>query len=350
MQNKEEITTNLVERLDWRFARRDESRIAWRLWKKQPVDAIASLEEGAILDEFVHFLDEVSVLSRWQALQGEDIQREMVDFFQYVMLYGMKTLLGIEAMNALPDLLCSDEAAMRLAGFQAMQIRQGICQRSHEKRQGTKPPAPLCPDPVADNIVKLSLTAMDACLNGVVQDLAKAGVFVRQVTGMLEGTARETTARYEGGGQVTRKRKITDKRGKGRAIEVTVYGWKRLVLIEARTKIPLAAKVVQIQDHEALFTRDRVTQARTTLADHACLRRMLLDRAFVDGADLWWVPQQGIGFVVPAKANMTVPADAQALAAAGAGVGARRVHTGAHRQGKHRWTERLETEVVGIAD
>jgi len=94
------------------------------------------------------------------------------------MLYGMKTLLGIEAMNALPDLLFSDEAAMRLAGFNAMQIRQGICQRSHEKRQGAKPPGPLCLDTLADNIVKLSLTAMEAFLNGVVQDLAKAGVFV----------------------------------------------------------------------------------------------------------------------------------------------------------------------------
>ena len=350
MQNTEEITTNLVERLDWRFARRDESRIARRLWKKQPVDAISSLEEGAILDEFVHFLDEVGVLSRWQALQGEDIQREMVDFFQYVMLYGMKTLLGIEAMNALPDLLFSDEAAMRLAGFNAMQIRQGICQRSHEKRQGTKPPGPLCPDTLADNIVKLSLTAMEAFLNGVVQDLAKAGVFVRQVTGILDGTDLETTARYEGCGQVTRKRKITDKRGKVREIEVTVYGWQLLVLIEARTKIPLAAQGVKSQDHEALFTRDLVTQARPNLADHACLRRMLFDRGFLDGADLWWLTQQGIGFVVPAKANMTVTADAQALAAAGAGVGARRVHTVAHRQGKHRWTERLETEVVGIAD
>ncbi len=248
MQNKEAITTNLVERLDWRFARRDESRIARRLWKKQPVDAIYSLEEGAILDEFVHFLDEVGVLSRWQALQGEDIQREMVDFFQYVMLYGMKTLLGIEAMNALPDLLFSDEAAMRLAGFNAMQIRQGICQRSHEKRQGAKPPGPLCLDTLADNIVKLSLTAMEAFLNGVVQDLAKAGVFVRQVTGILDGTDLETTARYEGCGQVTRQRQITDKRGKVREIEVTVYGWKLLVLIEARTKLPLAAKVVKIQD------------------------------------------------------------------------------------------------------
>src|SRR5215510_1550606 len=283
MQNKEEITTNLVERLDWRFARRDESRIARRLWKKQPVDAISSLEEGAILDEFVHFLDEVGVLSRWQALQGEDIQREMVDFFQYVMLYGMKTLLGIEAMNALPALLFSDEAAMRLAGFNAVQMRDGICQRSHEKRQGNKPPGPICPDTLADNIVKLRLAAMEAFLNGIIQDLAQAGVFARQVTGILDGTDLETTARYEGCGQATRKRKVTDKRGKVHEIEVTVYGWKLLVLIEAMTKIPL-----------------------------------------------------------PAKANMAVTADAQALAAAGAGLVARRVHTVAHGQGKHRWTARLE--------
>ena len=149
---------------------------------------------------------------------------------------------------------------------------------------------------------------------------------------------------------MTRQRKITDKRGKVREIEVTVYGWKLLVLIEARTTLPLAAKVVKIQDHEALFTRDLVTQARTNLADHACLRRMLFDRGFLDGADLWWLAQQGIGFVVPAKENMAVTTDARALAAGGAGVVARRVHTVAHGQGKHRWTERLETEVVGIAD
>jgi Transposase DDE domain len=350
MQSKEDVTTNLVERLDWRFARRDESRIARRLWKKQAVDAIYSLEEGAMLDEFVHFLDEIGMASRWQALQGEGIKREMIDFFQYVLLYGMKTLFGIEAMNALPDLLFSDEAAMRLAGFNAVQIRQGICQRSHEKRQGDKPPGPLCPDTLADNIVKLSLTAMEAFLNGVVQALATAGVFARQVTGILDGTDLETTARYEGCGQVTRKRKITDKRGKVREIEVTVYGWKLLVMIEVRTKLPLAAKVVQIQDHEAPFTQELVTQARTNLADHARLRRVLFDRGFLDGADLWWLTQQGISFVVPAKENMAVTTDAHALAAVGAGVVARRVHTVAHGQGKHRWRERLETEVVGLAD
>ena len=303
-----------------------------------------------MLDEFGHFLDEIGVASRWQAWQGEGIKREMIDFFPYVLLYGMKTLFGMETMNALPDLWFSDEAAMRLAGFNAVQIRQGICQRSHEKRQGDKPPGPLCPDTLADNIVKLSLTAMEAFLNGVVQALATAGVFARQVTGILDGTDLETTARSEGCGQGTRKRTITDKRGKVREIEGTVYGWKWLVMIEGRTKLPLAAKVVQIQDHEAPFPQELVTQARTNLADHARLRRGLFDRGFLDGADLWWLTQQGIRFVVPAKENLAVTADAHALAAVGAGVVARRVHTVAHGQGKHRWRERLETEVVGLAD
>jgi hypothetical protein len=238
---------------------------------------------------------------------------------------------------------------MRLAGFNAVQIRDGICQRSHEKRQGAKAPGPLCPETLAANIVKLRLEAMEAFLNGVVQDLAQAKVLARLVTGIVDGTDLQTTARYEGCGQATRKRKLTDKRGKVREIEVTVYGWKLLVMIEVRTKIPLAAKVVQIQDHEASFTRELVTQAQANLADHARLRRVIFDRGFLDGADLWWLAQQDLGFVVPAKENMRVTADAQALAAAGTGVVAHRVHTVTHGQGKHRWRERLETEVVGIA-
>ena len=60
--------------------------------------------------------------------------------------------------------------------------------------------------------------------------------------------------------------------------------------------------------------------------------------------------QHGILFVVPAKENMAVTIDAQAQAAAGEGVTVgRRVHTVRHGQGKTAWTERLETEVVGIA-
>ena len=134
--------------------------------------------------------------------------------------------------------------------------------------------------------MKLSLAVLEARFNGVVHDRAQAKVLARQVTGLVDGTDWETTARYEGCGQATRKRQITDKRGKVREIEVTLYGWKRLVMIEVRTNIPPAAKVVQLQDHEASLTREWVTPAQVNLAPHARLCRVVFDRGFWDGADL----------------------------------------------------------------
>jgi hypothetical protein len=120
-------------------------------------------------------------------------------------------------------------------------------------------------------------------------------------------------------------------------------------LIDARTKIPLAAKVVKIHDHETLWLRALITQARSNLAGSTQLHKVVFDKGFLDGSDLWWLDQQALTFVVPAKANMAVTADARAQAAAGEEITVgRRVHTVRHGQGRAAWMERLETEVVGI--
>jgi hypothetical protein len=69
----------------------------------------------------------------------------------------------------------------------------------------------------------------------------------------------------------------------------------------------------------------------------------------LDGTDLWWLDQQGLRFVVPAKTNMTVTVDARAPATAGEDITVgRRVHTVRHGPVKMASTDRLETEVVGI--
>jgi hypothetical protein len=349
-QTRAELTQNLAERLCWQVTRRDDSRVARRLYRKQVVDGVYQLDEGALLDDFFYFLHELGVVDLLRDVQGTAVQREMVPFVQYILLYSLKTLLGIASMNALPALLFSDEALMRLVGFNAHQVRHGVCQRGAAQRQGPRTTGPICADALADNIVKLNLRDLETLFNEVTRALAKAGIFGVQVTGIVDATDLETTAHYEGCGQVTRKRKITDKRGKVQEIEVTVYGWKLIVLIDARTKLPLAAKVVPIQAHETLFLRALVTQARTNLGSHARLQKVVFDKGFLDGVDLWWLDQHGIRFVVPAKDNMAVTVDARAQAAAGEGLSVgRRVHTVRRGQGKTAWTERLETEVVGIA-
>jgi hypothetical protein len=143
--------------------------------------------------------------------------------------------------------------------------------------------------------------------------------------------------------------RIEDTRGPRHAIEVTVYGWNVLLSIEAVTTSPLAVNVGQIQEHEALWARALVTPARMNLAGEARLAKVVFDQGCLDGPTLWWLAQQGITCVVPAKAHMAVTADARAQAAAGeeSTVG-RRAHTVRHGQGHTARTERLETEVVGI--
>jgi hypothetical protein len=60
----------------------------------------------------------------------------MVPFIQYILLYSLKTLFGIESMHALPALLVSDEALMRLVGFNAHQGARHLGER------GPHPPVP----------------------------------------------------------------------------------------------------------------------------------------------------------------------------------------------------------------
>jgi Transposase DDE domain len=348
-ETRNEITQNLAERLCWEVARRDDSRVARRLYRKPLVDGVYRLDEGALLDDFFHFLQAMGVMALLEEVHGAAIHRQMVPFVQYVLLYGVKTLFGIQRINALPSLLFSDEALMQLVGFNAQQVRDGVCQRGATKRQGERLPGPICPDTLAKNIVKWNLQDLERVFNGAIRALAQAGVFGAKVTGIADGTELETTERYTGCGQGTRKVRLEDQRGKVHEIEVTVYGWKVLLLIDAATKIPLAVKVGPIQEHEALWTRALVTQARMNLAGDARLAKVVFDQGCLDGTTLWWLDQHGLRFVVPATTNMAVTVDARAQATAGEGLTVgRRVHTVRHGQGKTARTERLETEVVGI--
>jgi hypothetical protein len=348
-QTNDELAQNVAERLCWEGARRDDSRVARRLYRKQEVEGVYRLDEGAVLDEFFHFLDQIGVMALLAEVHGRAMQREMVPYVPYVLLYGLKTLFGIDSMQALPALLFSDEALMQLVGFNVQQVRQGLCQRGAATRPGERTPGPISPETLANNIVKLNLRDLEWVVNGAIRALAKTGVFRKQVTGMADGTDLETTARYTGCGHVTRKVRLEDQWGNMQEIEIAVYGWKVLLLIDALTKIPLAVKVGQIPEHETHWTRALVTQARANLAGHARLQKVVVDQGLLAGTDLWWLDQQSLTFVVPAKTNMAVTADARAQAMAGEGITVgRRAHTVRHGQGKTARTERLETAVVGI--
>jgi hypothetical protein len=349
-QKRDEMTENRAERLWWEVARRDDARVARRLDRTPLVEGVYRLDEGAVLDDVLHFLDALGVMGWLSDVHGTAMPREMVPFVQDRLRYGLKTVCGIERIHALPALLCSDEARMRWVGFNAQQVRHGVCQRGATTRQGERPTGPIGPDTVAKHLVQLNVRELEAVVNGAMRAVARAGVLRAQVTGSADGTELETPERDAGCGQVTRTVRTEDTRGQGHKIDVTVYGWKVRLLIDAATKMPLAVKVGQIQAHEARWARALVTQARMNLAGHARLHTVVLDRGVLDGTDRWWLDQHALRFVGPAKAHMAVTAEARAQAAAGEEITVgRRLPTVRPGPGQGAWTERLETEVVGLA-
>ena len=128
---------------------------------------------------------------------------------------------------------------MQLVGCNAQQVRRRVCRRGTATHQGERAPGPIGPDTLAKHIVQLNVRDLEALFHGVMRALAKAGVFAKRVTGIADDTDVETTRRYAGGGYVTRKVRIEDTNGRMHEIEVTVYGWNVLLLIDAATKIPL---------------------------------------------------------------------------------------------------------------
>jgi len=158
---------------------------------------------------------------------GAGIHRAMVPFVQYVLLYGLKTLCGIESINALPNLLFSDEALMQLVGFNAQQVRHGVCQRGTNKRQGERAPGPLCPDTLAKNIVKWNLRDLELVCNGALRAWRRRA---SSATGHRHcGWHRSgATEHYLG---VASHPHGAHRRyaWKVHKVEVTVYGWKVLL-------------------------------------------------------------------------------------------------------------------------
>jgi hypothetical protein len=85
-QTRDEIIQNLAERWCWQVARRDEARVARRLYRKPVVDGVYRLDEGAVLDDFFHVLRAIGVMTLLEEAHGTAIQREMVPFVQDVVL------------------------------------------------------------------------------------------------------------------------------------------------------------------------------------------------------------------------------------------------------------------------
>src|SRR6266704_6229735 len=339
----------VMERLNWQLAWRDDARVAQALYAGEELEEMHELSEAGLLDEFFVFLEEIGMLEVVEQLELPGVQRVLVPTVQFVLLYVLKVLYGGQSMNELPRVLFSNGALMELVGFNAQQVEEGLTKRGDAQRTTKKKQGPLSAQSLADNISKLSREQMERLFNQMVQCVVGWGLLDGERIVALDGSKLRTPKSYEGCGKLKQTRRVKVKGQKERAIEeYYVYGWKVLVLIDVHTRLPLAMKVVKIEEYEGRWLVPLLEQAQRNLGTHGRIRSIVIDRGYLDGQDLWQVQKLDVLFVVVGKANMVVTQDAQALAKRERVQVRERVVR--HGYGKTATEERLRTELVGIEE
>jgi hypothetical protein len=354
MESQPELTEGtkepsiVQERLNWKLACRDDAKVAQGLYAGEAIEEMHELSDAGLLDEFFVFLEDLGMMQAFEQMKVPGAKRMLVPTVQFVLLYLLKVLVGGQSMNELPRVLFSDLGLMELVGFNAQQCADGLTKRGDAQRQTKKKQGPLTAQCLADNISKLGEQEMERLFNQMVQLLARRGLFTGKLVVALDGSKLPTPHSYEGCGKLKQTRRVKVK-GQPEAAteEYYVYGWKVLVLIEVQTRLPLAMKLVKIQEYEGRWLIPLLEQAQRNLGEQAHIETIVIDRGYLDGEDLWRVHQKGIIFVIVGKANMTVVQDAQGLAK---GERARvRERVVGHGHGKQATQQRLRTELVGIA-
>ena len=318
MESQPEITeapkeTSIVqERLNWKLACRDDAQVAQGLYAGEAIEEMHELSDAGLLDEFFVFLEDLGMMQAFEQMRLPGAKRMLVPTVQLVLLYLLKVLFGGSSMNELPRVLFSDLGLMELVGFNAKPREDGLTKRGDAQRQTKQKQGPLTAQCLADNISKLGEEEMERLFNQMGQLLARRGLFTGKVVVALDGSKLPTPQSYEGCGKLKQTRRVKVKGQPEAATEdYDVSGWKVLVLIEVQTRLPLAMKLVTIQEYEGSWLIPLLEQAQRNLGEQAHIETIVIDRGYLDGEDLWRVHQKGIIFVIEGKATMTVVQDAQ---------------------------------------
>jgi len=335
------------ERLNWQVAERDDTKVAQALYAGETIEEMHHLSDAGLLDELFVFLKDLGMLEAFAQVSQSGVKRTLVPTVQFVLLYFLKVLLGGESMNELPRVLFSDLALMELVGFNAHQCANGLTTRGDASRTTKKKQGPISAQCLADNICKIPQEEMERLFNQMVQLLARQGFFKGKLLVALDGSKLPTPESYEGCGKIKQTRKVKVKGQKEPVMEeYYLSGWKVLVLIEVHTRLPLAMKLVPIQDYEGKWLLPLLEQAEQNLGTHAQIGTIVVDRGYLDGEDLWQVHQKGVIFVICGKTTMAVTQDAQGIAKGEQVIVRERVVH--HGHGKTAKEQRLRTELVGI--
>ena len=357
MTTRDQLQETLCDRLFWHTAERDDAKVADHLFHRREMDVVYAMDEATLFDSFFNYLQEIEVFPHLQHIDPQKQRRKNVPFFQIMLVFLMKVIGSIKAMDEISDLLLTDELLMSMCGFNAYQVKNGSCQRGVKLSKNPMPEirGSLCVDTVANHIVTITPGRIENLFNRCIQQLAKQGVFPKKIHAACDATLYETTSKFKGCGSVTRKVKVKArgyrKSGELKEVSVTLYGWKVWAIYETKTGIPLAIKIDTIEKPDNLHILAVLEQAKENVKASSAIDSLVIDRGFLDGKVLYEIDLKGLEFVIPLKRNMEATKDARQLAldAENFSPVTREVEV-VHGYGKKKYTEKVLTTLVGVTD
>lgn len=330
-----QASENIVQRLSWHTASRDQAGLARELSDGKDISEIYPLGDATLVDEYLFFLEKIGVTALLAALDPHRTQRSTnVSFLSALLIYLLRVMLGLRFFWHIGPVLLHSFTLMRLIGFNARQIREGTTLR------GLKPPpaaqdapeacdkpgpadpslgrvrGPYCPESIAASVSAITAEALEGLFNATIRILAAHRFFPKKVRALLDATEVESTERCEGRGKVT-KEKAPELRARARRVRKvleTVFGFKAWLVWDPHSRLPLAIRFATIEVADVEFAQQVVAQAIENLRGQAQIVSLAFDRGFLDGRFWWWVHQQAITFYVPAKTSLRIYADARSLA------------------------------------
>lgn len=357
MTTRDQLQETLCDRLFWHTAERDDAKVADHLFHRREMDVVYAMDEATLFDSFFNYLQEIDVFPHLEHLDPQKQRRKNVTFFQITLVFLMKVIGSIKAMDEINDLLLTDELLMSMCGFNAYQVRNGSCQRGVKLSKNPMPEirGSLCVDTVANHIVTITPGRIETLFNRCIRQLAKQGVFPKKVHAACDATLYETTSKFKGCGSVTHKVKVKArgyrKSGELKEVSVTLYGWKVWAIYEIKTGIPLAIKIDTIEKPDNRHILAVLKQAKENVKASSIIDSLVIDRGFLDGKVLYEIDLQGLEFVIPLKRNMEATKDARQLALDSESLPSvtREVEV-VHGYGKKKYTEKVLTTLVGVPD
>ena len=179
--------------LDWQVAERCDHDVVKAIAQHQELDAVYTLNYTSLFSEFFEYLRLIGLWEPLEALMPEHKEPWMIPALPLVLVYLQQHIAGLPSINAVEEVLLTDQTAMRIAGFNAHQIADGICRRGRHRRRAAHPPGrPVCADTLARNVCTIDPAAFTELFNTAVRCLAAQRVFPARVTVALDPTDIET--------------------------------------------------------------------------------------------------------------------------------------------------------------